>query len=274
MEAGCDPLLIYDVGAHRGEDTAFYLLKGFRVVAVEASPVLAAELRDRFAGEIAAGQLEVLNAAIASDARPVPFFANTRKSNWGTTSLRRAERNRRRGAPSRVVMVDGVPFETVLHRFGMPYYLKIDIEGVDGLCLEALRTFPCRPRYVSLESTQTSWDELVAEFDLLESLGYHRFKVVAQHQVDKQVPPNPAREGRHVPHRFELGSTGQFGAEAPGEWVDRETALEMYRPVFTAYALFGDDGIVKRDAALAEHLAKYVPAPTEIGWYDTHARLG
>ena len=28
--------LIYDVGMHRGEDTAFYLRKGFRVVAVEA----------------------------------------------------------------------------------------------------------------------------------------------------------------------------------------------------------------------------------------------
>ena len=33
-EDACDPTLIYDVGAHRGEDTEFYLKKGFRVVAI------------------------------------------------------------------------------------------------------------------------------------------------------------------------------------------------------------------------------------------------
>jgi hypothetical protein len=33
--------LICDVGFHRGEDTAFYLKKGFRVVAFEAHPRLA-----------------------------------------------------------------------------------------------------------------------------------------------------------------------------------------------------------------------------------------
>jgi 16S rRNA A1518/A1519 N6-dimethyltransferase RsmA/KsgA/DIM1 with predicted DNA glycosylase/AP lyase activity len=30
--------LIYDVGMHHGEDTEFYLRKGFRVVAFEADP--------------------------------------------------------------------------------------------------------------------------------------------------------------------------------------------------------------------------------------------
>ena len=35
------PDLIYDIGQHTGEDTAFYLGKGFRVVAVEANPTLA-----------------------------------------------------------------------------------------------------------------------------------------------------------------------------------------------------------------------------------------
>ena len=32
--------LIYDVGFHRGEDTEFYLAKGFKVVAIEAHPEL------------------------------------------------------------------------------------------------------------------------------------------------------------------------------------------------------------------------------------------
>jgi hypothetical protein len=32
--------LIYDIGMHEGEDSKFYLLKGFRVVAVEADCAL------------------------------------------------------------------------------------------------------------------------------------------------------------------------------------------------------------------------------------------
>ena len=57
--------LIYDVGAHQGEDTDFYLRKGFRVVAVEADPVLAARLRENFATAIDCGQLVVVEAAVA-----------------------------------------------------------------------------------------------------------------------------------------------------------------------------------------------------------------
>ena len=37
-----DPKLVYDVGVHRGDDTAYYLHKGFRVVGVEANPAMAA----------------------------------------------------------------------------------------------------------------------------------------------------------------------------------------------------------------------------------------
>jgi hypothetical protein len=41
--------LMYDVGFHRGEDTAFYLKKGFCVVAFEAHPRLAEKGRAMFA---------------------------------------------------------------------------------------------------------------------------------------------------------------------------------------------------------------------------------
>ena len=54
--------LIFDVGAHKGEDTTFYLKKGFKVIAVEANPALAQGLRDRFQWAIEPGQLTVVEA--------------------------------------------------------------------------------------------------------------------------------------------------------------------------------------------------------------------
>jgi len=50
--------LIYDVGAHKGEDTEFYLKKGFSVVAIEANPALCLGLTKRFEEFINSGRLE------------------------------------------------------------------------------------------------------------------------------------------------------------------------------------------------------------------------
>ena len=33
--------LIYDIGMNNGDDTAFYLIRGYRVLAIEANPELA-----------------------------------------------------------------------------------------------------------------------------------------------------------------------------------------------------------------------------------------
>jgi len=52
-------MLIYDVGMHNGDDTHYYLLKGAKVVGVEANPALHIALRDRFAGAINSGQLHL-----------------------------------------------------------------------------------------------------------------------------------------------------------------------------------------------------------------------
>jgi len=58
--------LIFDIGVGNGDDTAFYLAKGFRVVAVEANPVLVAAAKRRFDEDIQAGRLAIVEKAIAT----------------------------------------------------------------------------------------------------------------------------------------------------------------------------------------------------------------
>ena len=48
--------LIFDVGMHKGEDTEYYLKKGFNVVSFEADPDLANYGRERFKAAIADGK--------------------------------------------------------------------------------------------------------------------------------------------------------------------------------------------------------------------------
>jgi hypothetical protein len=53
--------LIYDVGMNNGDDTVYYLRRGFRVVAIEADPRLAKSAAERFRTQISSGQLRILN---------------------------------------------------------------------------------------------------------------------------------------------------------------------------------------------------------------------
>jgi len=261
--------LIYDLGLHRGEDTQFYLAKGFRVVAIDANGELCAEASARFAPQVASGRLRILNRAISAQAGDVTFFRNAKRSEWGTIDPLWAERNLSKGAGSTCTVVEASTLAEVTREFGVPYFVKIDIEGLDLVALRSLAAAPARPKYVSIESEKTSFAALEAEFAALRELGYDRFKIVAQHDVPRQLPPSPPLEGSYCDHVFERGASGLFGEEAPGAWVSAEAAIEAYRPIFARYRLIGD-GVDVRTRILRP-LARAVGIGA--GWYDTHARL-
>ena len=169
-----------------------------------------------------------------------------------------------------------VKMSQCLQQFGVPYYMKIDIEGADLFCLRALERCEVRPDYVSLESEKRVFKGLVEEFRLLEALGYVRFKIVQQATIPEQSAPERAREGAQVSHRFEEGASGVFGLELPGRWLARNTALLRYAWIFALYSMFGDYGVLSKSRVgekLRSVLAKLLQQPIP-GWYDTHARHG
>jgi len=66
--------LIFDIGAHQGDDTSVYLQLGYTVVSVEANPILVAGMKKRFSEAISSGQLIVLNYAIGSEDNKRSYF--------------------------------------------------------------------------------------------------------------------------------------------------------------------------------------------------------
>jgi FkbM family methyltransferase len=267
--------LIYDVGAHKGEDSEFYLLKGFRVIAIEAVPELCEDIRSRLQLYLQSGQLTLISAAIAERASPVKFFVNRGNSVWGTTCENWAKRNERLGAPSRMITVDGISFSEVLLKHGIPYYLKVDIEGSDLLCLRALSAFASKPKYASIETATRRWADVLEEFSTFQSLGYSRFKLVQQEHVSKQRCPNPPVEGSYVDYQFEYGATGLFGEESPGRWMSEREALRAYKSIFLRHHLFGQESIIQRakfGRYLCDRYLSRLPL-CNLGWYDTHATI-
>src|SRR5262245_28922448 len=142
--------LIFDLGMHKGEDTEFYLKKGYRVVGVEADPDLAEHCRQRFATHIANGTVRIIEGAIVAEDRirdgTVTFYRNPHVSVWGTVDPQWRDRNLLLGCPSDELEVRCLDLGGILQEHGMPFYMKIDLEGADRLCLDYLTGFKERPQ--------------------------------------------------------------------------------------------------------------------------------
>ena len=279
--------LIFDVGLHRGEDTEFYLRKGFRVISFDANPDLIAACRAKFADYIYSGQLTLIEGAILDPVSTgktperVPFFVNEVGSVWGTVSRDWAVRNATEGNPSHLIEVDAVDFREVLQRYGIPRYMKVDIEGCDTICLKALAFFQQRPDFLSIESNKVSFKALRRELDLFTQLGYTHFQAVEQSAVPSQRVPATPLEGRFCQHTFPADASGLFGAELPGKWRSKAQLLSKYRWIFLGYKLLGEGGALYKlrgsySATLRRWIARLISRQTGAavpGWYDTHARL-
>jgi FkbM family methyltransferase len=229
-----DPGLIFDFGMHHAQDTAFYLAKGFRVVAVEANPLLVEAARRRFAAELASGQLVIEALGVGEREGRFPFYRNLDKDDWSSFD---AVWGTRQGTRYEVVEIPCVNPRVLFERHGVPHYAKIDIEGADLWVVRSLQELPARPSYVSVEENRPWY------FAELWAAGYRRFKLVNQRQVPMLRCPVPAREGREVDARFEGGATGPFGEETPGAWRSFDEIIHLYETTVrtpTSY-LAGDD---------------------------------
>jgi FkbM family methyltransferase len=163
--------LAFDIGMYDGRDTAYYLRMGYRVVGVEANPELADRARRRFAREIESGRVSVENVAIAEEQGRLSLFLCG--EDLGSSSLIRnwAES---RGAAAEIV-VDAVPLGALFDRYGIPHYMKVDIEGADRQCILPL-TADRRPPFLSFELGPDG-EELIRH---LGGIGYRRFKIISQ----------------------------------------------------------------------------------------------
>ena len=255
--------LVYDVGLHDGDDSAYYLRLGFRVVAIEAHTGLAQAAAERFAAEIASGQLTLLNVGISASSGVAQFWICDDHSEWSSFDREIASRQ---GCAHHAVEIPTLPFDAILEQHGVPRYCKIDIEGSDYLCLEAMRPALC-PAYVSAELSRRSGED---PLKLLGEIGYKRFKIVDQTRfcsvepriqrllhartpiggLARRINRLTRSRGSHQGWRFPPGSSGPIGPATPGRWLDESSIREVWSWVEQH----------QREMGLSE-------------WFDLHAAL-
>jgi FkbM family methyltransferase len=255
--------LIYDIGIHNGDDTAYYLSRGQRVVAVDANPMMIEAARPRFAEEIRAGRLTLVNAGILDRAGTLPFYVNENHTHLSSFDSRLAGVH---GDPCRQMQIECMPLPVLFSAHGLPYYLKVDIEGADKLCAKSLVGSRGLPPYVSFEFSAADGAVIL---DTLCALGYHGFKLIYAvsftqsepifrdevgmrllRKLRRRVPlfgslvaglPEGMRPAKaefdtfreRLSYPFPMGSSGPFADETHGPWRSadhvRDTAARLSR---------------------------------------------
>lgn len=209
-----DPFrVIYDVGAHNGNDIPYYLKKAHRVVAIEANPDLCRQMQARFAAEIGAGRLIVEHCALTADSTDtvVPFYVHRTsdvKSRFPRPRADVLRHYREISVPARSIL-------SILQEHGDPYYVKLDIEGHDVAVLRQLFAAGMKPPFISAESHSI---EVLSV--MIASGGYDAFKVVVGSSVGRQFRNHgiSTLAGPDT-HSFPPHSAGPFGDDLPGEWM-------------------------------------------------------
>jgi FkbM family methyltransferase len=164
------PDLVFDVGMNNGDDTGYYLARGYRVVAVEADPTLAEAAAAKFPQALRDRRLTILNCAIGATEGRARFWICDGNAAWNSLDREAASRH---GEEARPIEVQVRTFAGIMREFGVPYYAKIDIEGFDRHCLEAIDPAD-RPVHLSWEISD------VGDLFLVRSKGYNAFKCISQ----------------------------------------------------------------------------------------------
>ncbi|HEX7873693.1 MAG TPA: FkbM family methyltransferase [Sphingobium sp.] len=205
---------VFDLGMNNGDDTDYYLKLGFEVVALEANPALCDKARARFAAKIDSGRLTVVHAAISDRSGEAGFLVNLDNDHWSSLDPGWAGRD---GSNCQSIQVRCVTLAELFERHGVPFFLKIDVEGVDHIVLDQLRSEPLIPPNVSVEDCRFGFDYLAT----LAACGYDGFKILDQSTVGGRVDPT-------VGHVFPAGSSGPLGRDIEQPWLPYDEMVEYY----------------------------------------------
>jgi FkbM family methyltransferase len=212
---------IYDFGSNNGDDIPYYLKKADIVVAVEANPRLCEKIEKRFDTEIKSDRLVLENCVLNTErnARESPFYIHKYKdilSQFPRPSHDNLDNFRQ-------ILLPSISPVEIIHKYGPPHYIKIDVEHYDQEVLRHLFENSIFPPFISAES---HGPEI---FCSLVACGkYNAFKLVDGSNVstlynNAEIITDSGIEN----YCFPSHSAGPFGDDVKGEWLAAEDLMRL-----------------------------------------------
>jgi FkbM family methyltransferase len=176
--------IVFDLGFFNGQDTLNYIKKGYRVVAVEANPVLYERNKKKFSKYIVSKKLIFLNKIFSKSDNSDYFYYNPYEIFRGSVKKKLASP---KGFSKKMFNLNfkkkivkcklpTVNLQKLVNEYGTPYYIKFDMDGVEKAFIESLFELT-PPQHLSVEFDK---DHSSYFLNSLKKMGYKKFLFVNQ----------------------------------------------------------------------------------------------
>ena len=161
-------MLLFDIGANRGDATIAGLAKGYKVIALEPAPIIYKQLVSSF---IYNQDVVPLKLAVSDkDNERVEFYEAYED---GLSSLNKEWLTGKdmpySGKGFRTITANTITVDTLVKLYGEPTLMKIDVEGAEWYVFKGMTQ---KYGMLTFEWTDVTIGEHCAQLEYLESLGY------------------------------------------------------------------------------------------------------
>lgn len=175
--------LVFDVGANLGQKTSIFLHLGARVVAVEPEKHCFEYVRARFPAD----RVTVVNVAVSNEPGRARLFVSpqtpeisTLEASWLQSGPDSDKASDIEEQPTEVVTLS-----QLIERYGLPDYVKIDVEGFETNVLRGLHV---PVKHLSFEFHAGSLDIVAERCAIISGLGRYLFNFTLGNSYEMALP--------------------------------------------------------------------------------------
>ena len=159
--------LIFDVGAHLGDKADVFLACGAKVIAIEPDKRFINHIRKRFSNE---SQVHFVDKGISSKSEKLIFYRRKTASTSGVLEDWWKEKT----DVAKVYEIETTTLDLLIEQFGIPNYIKIDVEGFE---FEVLRGLSKQVPLISFEFHKNQIVRAKKCINFLTQSGYSFYNV-------------------------------------------------------------------------------------------------
>lgn len=161
--------LFFDVGAHVGDKSQQFLNKKLKVLMIEPLPKCVEQLKLKFKDN---KNIKILQKAVGKKKGNTSLMINSKVPTLSTMSDHWKKGRFSNQIWDSEILVEVTTLDELIKTYGLPSYIKIDVEGFE---LDVLMGLTQKAGIISFEFTSEFLDHSINCLDYLKKIGYEKF---------------------------------------------------------------------------------------------------